>query len=328
MNEKEFLKEYIPLMGKAVKDNLFNTKRLTKTAILNKFVEIFITEKMAEAYEKENLTEIVKLSEKVIQISFKLGFEIKKEWLKFNLLPHSIANSKIGNDTLCISVNSGMLCFMGICGRCSNCKICYARNSNRMYSNEFLKNTISQIVILKIMLGILTIHEVLMNTIYSIVCEYSQPQIKELAFLRWNVNGDILNNEMLIIVNEFSKGLKTVFNLLTAYSYSHNEKLNFELATDIVFNTSDFISQTNKKQCRTIFNFDISLLGSEKVILCNGNCHYCPYCKFEFETRTVLFLAHGGQFEGLEAIDDRIISYLEYNKFNDYLLNIRVINGV
>ena len=238
MDEKNFLNKYSGLIGQPVNDSFFNTDRLTKTALLNKLVELFYMDKITECYQTNNLNDLLSLLEKIISISLKLGFKIKKDWLSFDLLPHSIGNNKIGSDTLCISVNSGLLCYMGLTDNCSNCHICYAKNSNKMYTAEFLKNTISQIVILKIMLGKISVHTVLRNTIYSINCIYSGPQINRLKFLRLNVNGDILSNDMLVVINNVSKVLVSVFNLYGAYSYTHNTELDFALCPDIVFGIS------------------------------------------------------------------------------------------
>ena len=326
MNQSEFLAHYRPLLGEAVKDNHFSTKKLTATAILNKTVELFYADVLSELYRSEDIESIEAMLLELLDIAQALGFEHTREWAKFDRIPHSIGNSKIGRDTLCISFNSGMLCYMGLTGQCSNCGICYANNSNKMYTKEFLKNTISQVVILKIMQGELSVHEVLRNTIYSINAMYSKPQLNRLAWLRLSVNGDILNNAMLDIIEALAIPIKNVFDLFGVYTYTHNQSLNIG-ESPIVFNCSDFKGHGHKT-CYTKFKFDIDWLTSERVVLCNGNCNQCPYCKNGNEPRDVIFLAHGGAFEGIEAVPSEFIAYLDYNKANDYLELIRTLNGV
>lgn len=322
MNSKEFLEKYMPLIGKKVNDNVFIVKKLTKTTVLNKYIELYIETKMQNAYIEESNFDICLILEEVIDICHLLGIEEKKEWENLDTMPHSIGNSKIGDDTLVISFNSSLLCYMALLGKCSNCNICYGKNSNKMYSNEFLKGCIGQMALLLHSNSKKELFKLIYNTIWSIYCSYSEKELAKIKYLRINVIGDILNNDQLKDINTIAKAIKTVFNLNCCYSYTHNDNLDLSIAKDIVFNCSDFSNDKNK-ECQTIFEFDIDNYNEEEEVLCNGHCFNCPYCKSEFECRKVLFLAHGGQFEGIEGIPSEFVAYLEYNKECDYLLFMR-----
>lgn len=322
MNANEFLKHYMPLIGTKVNDKVFKTSKLTKTGILNKYIELYIVSKMSNAYKDNSEFDIVLILEEVIDICHELGIEEAKEWQNLDTIPHSIGNSKIGKDTLVMSFNSSLLCYMALLGKCSNCDICYGKNSNLMYSNEFLKGCIGQIALLLHSNSEKEFFNLLYNTIWSIYCQYSANELERIKYLRINVIGDILNNDQLKDIDTIAKTIVNAFNLNCAYSYTHNNELDLSIAQNIVFNCSDFSNGKNK-ECQTIFEFDIDNYNEDKEILCNGHCFNCPYCKSEFECRKVLFLAHGGQFEGIDQIESYFMAYLQYNKECDYLLFMR-----
>lgn len=330
-NFLSFLRAYMPLIGQKINDQYFKTDKLTKTAILNKIIELFfendlsILYRMAEG-QRHMYFKILEQLELLLNLAKELGIEPKKEYKQLNCFAHTIGNSKIGNDTLIISFSSALLCPMALTDNCNNCGICYAKNSNKMYSNEFINGILNQIVLLRILLGYVPLFEVLDNTIHSIIANYSKPQLFNLKFLRLNVQGDILDNNHLKVIEAIAMPIVTVFNLLCCYSYTHNKELNIE-ASSIVFNTSDFVKH-GCKSCITYYYFSIDLLEKEGHILCNGNCNGCPYCKSKFEARKVMFLAHGGKFEGVEQIPSEFMAYLEYNKQSDYLLFLRQLAEV
>ena len=222
-------------------------------------------------------------------------------------LTHSLGNSKIGEDTLCISFNTGLLCVMSLTGNCANCGICYAVAQNKMYfKNTVPKNTINQLILTKIFLNKVSLHQVLQNTVYGIFCKYTASEIKNIKFLRINVEGDILNNEYLVLINQIAGCLQSVFNLISCYSYTHNKELDLFLADNINFNTSDFYNACTN-DCRTIDSVTADMrkdIINRLVVLCNGDCNKCSYCKDKNNTKTILFLKHGGQYKGIEAIKE------------------------
>ena len=242
-------------------------------------------------------------------------------------LTFSLGNSKIGNDTLCISLTSGLFCPMRLTGNCNNCNICYAVNQNKMYfRNTVPKNTINQILINKVLNGKLTLHKLLMNTVQEVYCQLTSTELKNLKFLRFNVEGDILNQDILMIAEKVAQVLIDVFELKSAYSYTHNKELDLSKADHIKFNCSDFKNKSSiTNSCYTIFEVTKELrkqIINAEVILCNGDCNSCPYCKDYKETRPILFLAHGGQYKGIEAIketDKELWDYITINKEIDYL---------
>ena len=324
INEKEFLNKYIHLLGKKVSDELFETKRLTKTALMNKYISLFIANAMASAYDyakdSYDYAEVTALLEKIIETSEDVLKMPKNKALFYNdyVLPFSLGNSKIGKDTLCISLNTGMLCYMALLGKCSNCGICYANASNKMYHNEFKKNCLSQLHFLKF-----HCQDLIKGTIKAIYEDLTKKEIENIKFLRFNINGDLLNQGQLLEADAIAKALIDEFGLFSAYSYTHNQELDLSEAENIVFNCSDFFASECNKTCLTIFSFNPFEYNEEDTVLCNGNCFNCPYCKSKFENRTVLFLAHGGKYKGVKALNPYMLQYLENKKAEDYLLFMR-----
>lgn len=276
-------------------------------------------------YEKGDLKAINLKNKEVLEELDKLDKIPKNKANNLNKfeLTHSLGNSKIGEDTICISVSCGLLCPMSLLGECSNCLICYAKNQNKMYfKNTVAKNLINQNIINSVVLGEVSLHNVLFELVNSIYCNYSKKQVANLKFLRFNVEGDILNNDILGVLDKIAKCLIVVFNLESAYTYTHNKNLNFKSVNNLVFNTSDF-KVKGVKSCKTIdfvevFNYFEEIIKGE-VILCNGNCLNCPYCKDKEDKRDILFIKHGGEFKGVEELGDYIIRYLEAKKEVDYM---------
>lgn len=292
----------------------------------NKEALEYLEQKKADfkaAYENKEHTVIISETGEVLEVLEAMGKIPKKysDWKNFNYLTHSLGNSKIGPDTLCISINTGLLCVMGVTSNCSNCKICYAVNQNRTYlKNTVFKNTKNQNTISKVVTGEIDLHTVLFETVYSIFCSYSENQIKNLKFLRISVEGDILDQSVLEVMDKIAGVLISVFSLVSAYSYTHNKGLDLSTVKNIVFNTSDFKNTDSHKTCETVFKLTADILEAvknETVILCNGDCNNCSYCKNKKDTRTVLFLAHGGQFKGISEYN-YLVSYLEAVKEVDY----------
>lgn len=239
---------------------------------------------------------------------------------KLDSLTFNLGNNKIGIDTLCINVNCALLCPMALLNKCNNCKICYAMSHNKQYfDNTVFKNVINQIVLNKVLLKEITLHEILFNTVYNIFFEYSENKINNIKFIRFNVESDILNNDMLYLLDKIAYHLNLIFDSVS-YTYTHNKDLNLSNVKNIVFNCSDF-KKDNLKTVNTIYKLDSDLMNkiyNKDIILCNGKCHYCSYCKNKNDKRDIYFLAHGGQYKGLDTVNDYLLSFINENKEYDY----------
>ena len=310
-----FAKGFKSFIGKKCDcKGIFKTKKLTATAIINKIIEFYIAPAIKESYIAENEINICDCLEILIDCYTILGISPAEMWFNPDILPFSLGNDKIGEDTLCISVNTGSLCYMGILGKCPNYDtgMCYACNSNRMYTSELLKNTLSQLNFIQSDAETLA-----KETAKAVKQVLTKNQLANLKFLRFNVNGDILNDDQLRKLNRIAEILKKELNIFIAYSYTHNLDLNLSFASEIVFNISD-ASINGFKSCFVVMKWDASLMKDEYII-CNGDCNRCSYCKNPKEGRKIIFLAHGGKYKGIEAIPEDIFEELTIKKELDYI---------
>ncbi|MBP5421638.1 MAG: hypothetical protein J6Y78_04250 [Paludibacteraceae bacterium] len=311
-----FLSKYIPLIGKPLKDNIFDTKKdnLTGTKILNLITDYRFKPMMQSAYLSNDADAINDVLFEVLETAKALNYPLGTDWLinKF-ALPFSLGNSKIGADTLCISINSALLCHMGLIGKCDACNVCYAVNSNRMYSAEYVKNSASQLRFNKF--DAVTLAESTIKAVKSIL---TKKQLAELRFIRFNVNGDIRNQDDLMKLDKIAGMLMDALNIKISYSYTHNKELDLSKCKNIVINSS-FKDSKNDKNCLIKFGFDASLMDDDSVIVCNGKCFRCSYCKNPNECRTIIFLAHGGKYKGIKEIPAHIMEELEKAKELDYI---------
>lgn len=289
---------------------------MSNKQILREFEELLPYYEVA--YKNNNLNEVNKLNIEFLRVCEKEDKipKNKANNLKKGVLTHIIGNSKIGEDTLCISVTSGLSCPMSLLGDCNNCNICYAKNHNKQYfKNTVPKNLINQTLINKVVLGELTLHSLLFELIYDINCSYTQRELNNLNYLRLSVEGDILNNEILRVCEEIAKTLIIVFNLKGAYSYTHNKRLNLSIAPNIVFNCSDF---KNNYYNKSVFvkgaitpQIKKEILNKE-CLLCLGDCYNCVYCKNKDITLPIIFIKHGGEFEGVKTLKEIDLKLFEY----------------
>lgn len=275
---------------------------------------------MTKNYKNKDYEAINSVCDSLLETSHIMGKvpKITLQRFKRQSLTHSLGNSKIGADTVCISVNCGLLCPMSLTGHCGNCNICYAKSQNRNYFNNTVpKNIVNQILTNKVIIGEISLHRLLFNTITDIYCSYSKNQVSNIKFLRFNVEGDFLDNEQLKVFEGLADSFKTVFDLKSVYTYTHNKKLDFKSVSNIVFNTSDFKDRNCTKSVHTLQKLSdriIDKIYNKSVILCNGNCTDCSYCKNRLESRPIYFLAHGGGFEGIKAIPTELKDFIETNK--------------
>ena len=334
MNLEEFKEYYIPLIGTEVIDDNFNCpltsdkkmNGLTKVKLQTEIIKRFYYEPVQQAIINNNKQALLSLVNEMLKNAVELGFKIAKKWLNNDVLPYSIGNSKIGNDTLVFNCSSALLCPSALKGHCEVCKSCYAVNNEVVYGIPFVRNLLSLKRLLTVDIEVLAI-----NTIKMISTDNTKKdgkKAKEALFIRFNSNGDILDNKMLLDVNKFATSLiKDSSNCLqVAYTYTHNKDLDVSMATDITFNLS---YKTDKPSKKTIvaFRWDKKYLDNSKYVICNGKCFNCPYCKNKDDKRTVVFMAHGGGFKGLDMLPDGLIDVLnaqkglDWAKFNASLIN-------
>lgn len=334
MELKEFIDRYVPLIGTEVIDGVFNcplsSKKeengLTKVRLQTEVIKRFYVEPFKQAVVKNDKTALLSLVNEMLNNAILFGFKIAKKWLNDDVLPYSIGNDKIGNDTLVFNCSTALLCPSALKGHCDVCKACYAVNNEVTYGLPFVRNLLS----LKRLLTV-SIDDLIANTIKAIATDNVKKdgkKAKETLFIRFNSNGDILDSEMLSNINKFAKSLinDCSNNLKVAYTYTHNKDLDVSIADSITFNLS---YKTNLKAKKTVvaFKFDKKYLDNSKYVICNGKCFNCPYCKNKDDKRTVVFMAHGGGFKGLDMLPDGLIDVLnaqkglDWAKFNASLVN-------
>lgn len=334
MELEEFINKYVPLIGTEVIDDNFNcplsSKKgengLTKVKLQTSVVKRFYVKPFRQAIINNNKKALLSLVDEMLNNAILFGFKIAKKWLNNDVLPYSIGNNKIGNDTLVFNCSTALLCPSALKGHCEVCKSCYAVNNEVTYGLPFVRNLLS----LKRLLSI-SIDNLIANTIKLIATDNVKKdgkKAKEALFIRFNSNGDILDNKMLSDINKFAKSLinDSTNNLKVAYTYTHNKDLDISITDSITFNLS---YKTDKPVKKTVvaFKFDKKYLDNSKYVICNGKCFNCPYCKNKDDKRTVVFMAHGGGFKGLDMLPDGLLDVLnaqkslDWAKFNATLVN-------
>lgn len=331
---KKFKEYYIPLIGTEVIDDNFNCpltpdrkkNGLTKVKLQTEIIKRFYVEPFKQAVINNDKQVLLSLVNEMLENAVELGFKIAKKWLNNDVLPYSIGNSKIGNDTLVFNCSTALLCPSALKGHCEVCKSCYAVNNEVVYGMPFVRNLLSLKRLLTVDIEVLAINTI--KNISTDAVKKDGKMAKEAVFIRFNSNGDVLDNEMLSNINKFSKSLinDSSNKLAIAYSYTHNKDLDINIATDITFNIS---YKTDKAAKKTIvaFSWDKKYLDDAKYVICNGKCFNCPYCKNKDDKRTVIFMAHGGGFKGLDMLPDGLIDVLnaqkglDWAKFNATLVN-------
>ncbi len=334
MKKNKFIKIYVPLIGTEVVDENFNCKLsskkdengLTKVRLQTETIKRFYTEPFKQAVLKNDKIALLSLIDEMLNNATLFGFKIAKKWLKQEVLPYSIGNDKIGNDTLIFNCSSALLCPSALKGHCEVCKCCYAVNNEVVYGMPFVRNLLS----LKRLLTV-SIDNLISNTIKLIATDNQKKdgkKAKEALFIRFNSNGDILDDKMLSDINKFAKELikDNSNSLKVAYTYTHNKDLNIGIATDITFNLS---YKTDLKVKKTViaFKWNKKYLDNSKYVICNGKCFNCPYCKNKDDKRTIVFMAHGGGFKGLDMLPDGLIDVLNAQKATDWaIFNAKLVN--
>ena len=333
MNITEFKAHYVPLIGSEVIDDNFNCpltsdknkNGLTKVRLQTELVKRFYVEPFKQAVINNNKIALLSLIDEMLNNAIELGFKIGKKWVT-DVLPYSIGNNKIGNDTLIFNCSTALLCPSALKGHCDVCKACYAVNNEVVYGMPFVRNLLS----LKRLLTV-SIDKLISNTIKLIATDKTKKDGKkanEALFIRFNSNGDILDNKMLSDVNKFATSLinDDNNNLKVAYGYTHNKDLNMDLATDITFNIS-YKTDIPAKKTIVSFSWDKKYLDNSKYIICNGKCFNCPYCKNKDDKRIIVFMAHGRGFKGLDMLPDGLIDVLNAQKAIDWaIFNSKLVN--
>lgn len=334
MELKEFIDRYVPLIGTEVVDGVFNcplsSKKdengLTKVKLQTEVVKRFYVKPFRQAIINNDKKALLSLVDEMLNNAIVFGFKIAKKWLDNDVLPYSIGNNKIGNDTLVFNCSTALLCPSALKGHCDVCKACYAVNNEVTYGLPFVRNLLSLKRLLTVDIEVLAI-----NTIKMISTDNTKKdgkKAKEALFIRLNSNGDILDNKMLSDVNKFAEMLieDSSNSLKVCYTYTHNKDLDVSIADSITFNLS---YNTNKQVKKTIvaFSWDKKYLDNSKYVICNGRCFNCPYCKNKDDLRTVVFMAHGGGFKGLDMLPDGLLDVLNAQKSLDWaIFNAKLVN--
>ena len=332
--KRQFINKYIPLIGTEVIDGVFNCplsskekeNGLTKVRLQTEVVKRFYVEPFKQAVLDNDKTALLSLVNEMLDNAVRMGFKIAQKWLNTDALPYSIGNDKIGNDTLIFNCSSALLCPSALKGHCEVCKSCYAVNNEVVYGMPFVRNLLSFKRLLTININIL-----IANTIKVIATDNVKKdgkKAKEALFIRFNSNGDILDDKMLSDINKFATELINDDSncLKVAYTYTHNKDLDLSIATNVTFNIS---YKTDKPAKKTIvaFSWDKKYLDNSKYVICNGRCFNCPYCKNKDDKRTVVFMAHGGGFKGLDMLPDGLIDVLNAQKGFDWAkFNAKLVN--
>lgn len=334
MELKEFIYKYVPLIGTEVIDGVFNcplsSKKdengLTKVRLQTEVVKRFYVKPFKQAIIKNDKKALLSLVDEMLNNAILFGFKIAKKWLNNDVLPYSIGNNKIGNDTLVFNCSTALLCPSALKGHCDVCKACYAVNNEVVYGMPFVRNLLSLKRLLTVDIEVLAINTIKMISTDNI--KKDGKKAKEALFIRFNSNGDILDDKMLSDVNKFAKILikDSSNSLKVCYTYTHNKDIDVSIADSITFNLS---YKTNKQAKKTIvaFSWDKKYLDNSKYVICNGKCFNCPYCKNKDDKRTVVFMAHGGGFKGLDMLPDGLIDVLNAQKALDWaIFNAQLVN--
>ena len=182
-----------------------------------------------------------------------------------------------------------------------------------MYTAEFVKNSLSQLRFIQI-----EVNKLAFETAKAVKSILTKSELNNLRFIRFNVNGELLDDYQLEKLNIFAGILKKELGIKIAYSYTHNRMLDLSKASEIVFNSS-FEDKSNQKNCLIKFGWNPDLMQDKSIIVCNGDCNRCSYCKNPLESRTVIFLTHGGKYKGVKEIPEQYMDILNKEKEDDYV---------
>ena len=309
----KFVDEYVPKLGTTVCDGVFDVvasskkgeNGLTTVKLATEVIQRFFYVPIKDAMRTNNDRLLLVLLEYLFKVvTDKIGLTVGKEWFKGAILPYSYGNNKLGAGILTFNVSPAFLCPSMCTGQCKGCSDCYAMFSERRHGSELARNILAFIRILKY-----PIETIVNDTIKAL-----GRKKKTLAsqFIRFSQNGDILNNSVLIKVNKLAMALLERYdNLLGAYTYTHNNNLDLSLASHIVVNQSEKDLNAVKSTI-VLYKWENKYFDPSKYILCLGDCSLCPYCKNGDDTRTVIFMAHGGGLNAIETVPEPVIQFYDW----------------
>ncbi len=282
----------------------------TPTNIFNTIVKEYYESKVNKAIKSNNLLMLSDLLKEALAVGLiYLETPTARKWLEKPMLIFSDGNDKTGHDTGIFNSSSAFLCPSKALGHCKQCKKCYALFSEQRHFAEHFNNMYNCYMLLNYDIELLY---------RNIVNSKEFKKIKELEFVRFNSNGDILNNKMLNKLSKLIDLLKQdMENFKVCYTYTHNKNLNFSEIDNIVVNYSDS-TDTTIKRTTVAYEWDKKYLDTSKYVICTGNCNQCPYCKDKDDLRCVVFMAHGGGLKGLEMLPDGLFEVLVAQKYYDW----------
>lgn len=305
---EEFTAHYVPLIHTEVFDEVFQApykpskklRGLTAIKLATETIQRFLYDSIKKAIQENNEEVLLELLKYTFYIVVDvIGVKCGSEWKEDGALGFSYGNNKLGKRIITFNTSPAFLCPSMACGFCKQCKNCYAYCSEIRHDYELSRNILNNIKLLY--------YDV--DTIINDTIKHLGHGEKTLTseFVRFNQNGDILNDNMLLKCNKLALELKTEYmNILSIYTYTHNKMLNTQKANDIVFNHSDKDNEVSKGTI-VLYKWDDKYFDTSKYILCLGNCSDCPYCKNKDEKRTVIFMAHGGGLKAIKTVPDYVI---------------------
>lgn len=238
------------------------------------------------------------------------------EYYNKNIMPMKIGNDKIGTDTLIINMSTCFNCYSYKNGYCK-AKKCYGKALQEIYPNSLL---------------------------YGMACEINWNRLSEkdiikqidykflendIKFIRFNEFGEMKNINDFNKTNNIAKYVNKEYDAIS-YLYTSNKELDIDtlINSNIVTNFSYDTNRDDTKMCSIINKNEVKqYLKDDDVIICNGKCLHCPYCKNKNEFREVKFIKHGnGQsIQGIlkEILTKKQLNELEANKLIDYGLFLK-----
>lgn len=311
-NDLKFLKELenVKLSKEVIEAKKVLRKTLTPVKTLTTIINRFYVDKINKAIKSDNEALLSDLLKEIIALAVvELEAGTSKKWLKEPILVFTDGNAKTGRDTVIINSSSAILCPSKGLGHCKHCKTCYAYKSEIRHIKEIATNCINSYMLLNYDIELLY---------HNIVNSKEFNKIKDLEFIRFNSNGDILNQNQLNKLSKLIELLKQdMANFKVCYTYTHNKTLNFDNINNIVVNYSDS-KDTTVKRTIVAYKWDKKYLDTSKYVICTGNCNQCSYCKDENDKRCIVFMAHGGGLKGLEMLPDGLLDILVAQKYYDW----------
>lgn len=280
-----------------------STKYSTVSALVTIFLLFFAGIRTVEAYDF-----FLEIAETVF------GVKAGAKHFEHDGLIISIGNDKIGEDTLITDVSCAVDCFCRQMGFCNICDDCYAIALEKFRSQKLLKNVLSA--------------RRWLSTSYEQKIESFESLIDDsIKYIRFNAYGDFYDLKSLQTAYNIACYMYKKYGIIT-YFYTHNKELeqyiidNYENDIFYVCNFSYEVDGQKKTEAKDISEIK-ALLNDDNVIICTGECHYCPYCKMKHLEKTIVFVKHG-HGQSAEKLLRKVLSKQEFES----LINKKLLDYV